>query len=179
MICSRAATKSSARRFWAKLASILLLAVVSCRASRADEYSYIPPRGRSKAERAQRLRIKRRDSRRPKGITMSSTRSNHLEPLFEALTSEISAKWADLQSRIQSEQESACGVPALVPPTVPQPHAGSCRLLNLTRQRQGRAWLAEINRAVNFSIRPVSDWAQYGVADFWSAPLVTLWRRGR
>jgi predicted transglutaminase-like cysteine proteinase len=65
---------------------------------------------------------------------------------------------------------------ALVPPTVPQPHAGSWRLLNLagSRQRQGRALLAEINRAVNFSIRPVSDWAQYGVADFWSAPLATL-----
>jgi len=27
---------------------------------------------------------------------------------------------------------------------------------------------------VNFSIRPVSDGAQYGVADFWSAPLATL-----
>src|SRR5207237_1042929 len=31
-----------------------------------------------------------------------------------------------------------------------------------------------INRAVNLSIRPASDWAQYGVEDFWSAPLATL-----
>ena len=41
-------------------------------------------------------------------------------------------------------------------------------------QHQGRARLGEINRAVNLSIKPMSDWAQYGVDDFWSAPLATL-----
>jgi predicted transglutaminase-like cysteine proteinase len=34
--------------------------------------------------------------------------------------------------------------------------------------------LGEINRAINLRIKPVSDLAQYGVADFWSAPLATL-----
>jgi predicted transglutaminase-like cysteine proteinase len=48
------------------------------------------------------------------------------------------------------------------------------QIVELGRQRQGRARLAEINSAVNFSIRPASDWGQHGVADFWSAPLATL-----
>ena len=42
------------------------------------------------------------------------------------------------------------------------------------RQRAGRARLGEINRAVNLSIRATSDLSQYGVADFWSAPLATI-----
>jgi predicted transglutaminase-like cysteine proteinase len=95
------------------------------------------------------------------------------EPLFEALTKDISAKWADLQSRIQSEQETlaACRAGAT---NCPAAARRFLQIVELGRQHQGRARLAEINRAVNFSIRPVSDWAQYGVDDFWSAPLVTL-----
>jgi predicted transglutaminase-like cysteine proteinase len=38
----------------------------------------------------------------------------------------------------------------------------------------GRARIAMINRAVNLAIRPVSDQAQWGVPDRWSAPLETL-----
>ena len=34
--------------------------------------------------------------------------------------------------------------------------------------------LGWLNRAVNMAIRPVSDWAQYGLADFWASPLQTL-----
>ncbi len=48
------------------------------------------------------------------------------------------------------------------------------QIVELGRQREGRARLGEINRAVNMSIRPVSDWAQYGIDDFWSSPLATL-----
>jgi predicted transglutaminase-like cysteine proteinase len=95
------------------------------------------------------------------------------EPLFEALTKDISAKWADLQSRIQSEQETlaACRAGAT---NCPAAARRFLQIVELGRQHQGRARLAEINRAVNFSIRPLSDWAQYGVDDLWSAPLVTL-----
>jgi predicted transglutaminase-like cysteine proteinase len=42
------------------------------------------------------------------------------------------------------------------------------------RARDGRARLGEINRAINLSIRPMSDLAQYGEIDVWSSPLVTL-----
>jgi predicted transglutaminase-like cysteine proteinase len=95
------------------------------------------------------------------------------ELLFEALTEDISAKWTDLQSRIQSEQDTlaACRAGST---NCPAAARRFLQIVELSRQRPGRTRLAAINRAVNFSIRPVSDWAQYGVADFWSAPLVTL-----
>jgi predicted transglutaminase-like cysteine proteinase len=38
----------------------------------------------------------------------------------------------------------------------------------------GRARIGVINRAINLAIKPTSDWAQWGVADRWSAPLETL-----
>jgi predicted transglutaminase-like cysteine proteinase len=44
------------------------------------------------------------------------------------------------------------------------------------RAREGRARLGEINRAINLSIRPMSDLAQYGQIDFWASPLITFYR---
>jgi predicted transglutaminase-like cysteine proteinase len=167
-----------------QLASILLLAVVCCRASRADEYSYIPS---DVIERRARATLENQTAESEKGhqsrvlSRLMPAQKDHdeqhgiksSEPLFEALTTDISAKWADLQSRIQSEQETlaACRAGST---NCPAAARRFLQIVELGRQRQGRARLAEINRAVNFSIRPVSDWAQYGVADFWSSPLVTL-----
>jgi predicted transglutaminase-like cysteine proteinase len=183
MICSRAAQNRPRGGFWAKLASILLLAVVCCRASRADEYSYIPViESRASAtvenqtaetsEKAHQSRVLSRlmPAQKDQGEQQAIQSS---EPLFEALTEDISAKWADLQSRIQSEQETlaACRAGST---NCPAAARRFLQIVELGRQRQGRARLAEINRAVNFSVRPVSDWVQYGVADFWSAPLATL-----
>jgi predicted transglutaminase-like cysteine proteinase len=42
------------------------------------------------------------------------------------------------------------------------------------RARTGRARIGVINRAINLAIRPMSDFAQWGVPDRWSAPLATL-----
>jgi predicted transglutaminase-like cysteine proteinase len=42
------------------------------------------------------------------------------------------------------------------------------------RAHEGRARVGVINRAINMAIRPMSDLAQWGVVDRWSAPLVTL-----
>jgi predicted transglutaminase-like cysteine proteinase len=44
------------------------------------------------------------------------------------------------------------------------------------RARDGRARLGEINRAINLSIRAMSDLAQYGEMDVWSSPLATFYR---
>jgi predicted transglutaminase-like cysteine proteinase len=49
-------------------------------------------------------------------------------------------------------------------------------IVDIGRQREGRARLGEINRAVNLSIRAVDDIVQYGQADVWSSPLVTFYR---
>jgi hypothetical protein len=40
--------------------------------------------------------------------------------------------------------------------------------------QKGRTRIAEINRAVNLSIRPVDDMTQYGVEDLWATPLMTF-----
>jgi predicted transglutaminase-like cysteine proteinase len=184
MICSRAAQNRPRGGFWAKLASILLLAVVGCHASRADEHSYIPPKiieSRASAtvenqtaetlEKAHQSRVLSRLMPAQKDQDEQAIQSS--EPLFEALTRDISAKWADVQSRIQSEQETlaACRAGST---NCPAAARRFLQIVELGLQHQGRARLAEINRAVNFSIRPVDDWAQYGVDDLWSAPLVTL-----
>ena len=53
------------------------------------------------------------------------------------------------------------------------------RLLSIVdagRQRDGRARLGEINRAVNLAIRPMTDLAQFGREDVWSSPLATFYR---
>jgi predicted transglutaminase-like cysteine proteinase len=94
-------------------------------------------------------------------------------PTMIASSSEASEKWLDLQSRIRSEESTLAAC---------RTDEGACaavarRLLSIVelgRQHQGRARLGQINRAVNLSIRPMSDWAQYGVADYWSTPLETL-----
>src|SRR5712691_3363456 len=48
------------------------------------------------------------------------------------------------------------------------------RLIDTVKSKSGRARLEEANRAVNAAIRYVSDYAQYGEADRWSAPLATF-----
>lgn len=90
-----------------------------------------------------------------------------------AMLSATSAKWADLQSRILAEKETlaACRSGDRTCP------AAARRFLSIVehaRQREGRAMLGEINRAINLSIRPMSDLAQYGVEDFWASPLASL-----
>jgi predicted transglutaminase-like cysteine proteinase len=169
-----------------ELVSILLLAVVCCSSSRAEENSYIPPdviESRASATVGNQ-RTERESEKAHQGLILSQAlpaQNDHdeqhaiqsSEPIFNDLTRDISAQWADLQSRIQSEQETLaeCRADSAKCPAAARQFL---QIVELGRQRQGRARLAEINRAVNFSIRPVSDWAQYGVADFWSSPLVTL-----
>jgi predicted transglutaminase-like cysteine proteinase len=47
-------------------------------------------------------------------------------------------------------------------------------IVDAGRQRDGRARIGEINRAINLAIRAMDDLAQYGEADVWSSPLVTF-----
>ena len=42
------------------------------------------------------------------------------------------------------------------------------------RAQTGRGRIGVINRAINLAIRPMSDMAQWGVPDRWSAPLDTF-----
>jgi predicted transglutaminase-like cysteine proteinase len=47
-------------------------------------------------------------------------------------------------------------------------------IVDAARQREGRARLGEINRAINLAVHSMSDEAQYGEADVWASPLATL-----
>ena len=90
-----------------------------------------------------------------------------------AMLSESSAKWADLQSRILAEKVTLAACRSGDRPCP----AAARRFLSIVengRQRQGRARLGEINRAINLSIRPMSDLAQYGVEDYSASPLASL-----
>ena len=92
---------------------------------------------------------------------------------FEDVPNELLLKWADLKSRLLDEEETLAACDR-GDSNCPAAARRLISIIELGRQRQGVARLGEINRAVNLSIRPVSDWAQYGVEDFWSAPLATL-----
>ena len=48
------------------------------------------------------------------------------------------------------------------------------RLINAVKSKSGRARLDEANRGINAAIRYVSDYAQFGEADRWSAPLASF-----
>src|SRR6266508_1677787 len=92
----------------------------------------------------------------------------------QALTRDISAKWRGVLARIDSEEETVAACRASPDACSLAAARRLLQIVELGRQRAGRARLAEINRAVNLSIRATSDWTQYGVDDFWSAPLATL-----
>ncbi len=86
---------------------------------------------------------------------------------------EMATKWSELQTRIAADEKAIAGC---------RSDENSCSqaalrflsIVDLGKRGEGRARLGWINRAVNMSIRPASDWAQYGYADFWASPLQTL-----
>jgi predicted transglutaminase-like cysteine proteinase len=176
-----------------RVAWVLLLAVVCCRAPQADAASSRPPdviEGEASeppadqtAEKGSEKNLRNRILPRislltpnPKDHDQEHTIISR-EPfdlrLAEALPDEVSAKWADLQSRILSEEETltACRAGSSDCPAAARQFL---QIIELGRQHHGRARFGVVNRAVNLSIKPTSDWAQYGVGDFWAAPLATL-----
>jgi predicted transglutaminase-like cysteine proteinase len=88
-------------------------------------------------------------------------------------TNHISTKWTELQRRILADQATLAGCRSGHGPC-PGAAQRFLTLVELGHQREGRARLGQINRAVNLSIRPISDLIQYGVDDFWAAPLTTM-----
>jgi len=91
--------------------------------------------------------------RAPEGLLWVKWRG--IEQDMHAEASEIEACRADRQS---------CSSPAL----------HFLRLVESAQTRDGRARIELVNRAVNSAIRYISDYAQHGVVDRWTAPLATL-----
>ena len=92
---------------------------------------------------------------------------------FRAPEGLLSRKWRGLQSDIIKEEKvlERCRADA---GDCPSYAAQFLRLINAVKSKSGRAQLEEANRGVNAAIRFVSDYAQYGEADRWSAPLATF-----
>lgn len=86
---------------------------------------------------------------------------------------EMTAKWNELQVRIIADEKAIAGCRS--DESICSPAAlRFLSIVELGRKGEGRARLGWINRAVNMSIKPASDWSQYGYADFWASPLQTL-----
>jgi predicted transglutaminase-like cysteine proteinase len=86
---------------------------------------------------------------------------------------ELLTKWNSVSADLRAENEvlAHCGDGATSCPAVAQ------RFLDVVaqgRMQEGRARVGVVNRAINLAVRPTSDFAQWGVADRWSAPLATL-----
>lgn len=86
---------------------------------------------------------------------------------------DISAKWNDLQSRLRADDGTVAAC-RLNQNACSEAARRYLAIVDIGRKHEGRVRLGWINRAVNMAIRPVSDWAQYGLADFWASPLQTL-----
>jgi predicted transglutaminase-like cysteine proteinase len=92
---------------------------------------------------------------------------------FRAPEGVLWRKWRSIESDIMMElavldrcRERAEGCPS---------HAAQfLRLIRAVKAKSGRDQLDEANRAVNSAIRYVSDYAQHGEADRWSAPLASF-----
>jgi len=89
------------------------------------------------------------------------------------LSGGILAKWSDLTAAIRDESDilTRCRNDATSCPGAAQKFLA---VVADGRKRDGRARFGVINRAINLAIQPMSDLAQWGVPDRWSAPLVTL-----
>jgi predicted transglutaminase-like cysteine proteinase len=85
----------------------------------------------------------------------------------------VSAKWKELQSRIRLDEETLATCRA-GHAKCPDTARKFLQIIDAARNLNGRARIGAINRAINLKIRHMSDLDQYGVGDFWSAPLATL-----
>lgn len=91
-------------------------------------------------------------------------------------TGAIFAKWGGVEAQIKAENRifARCRAGGSWCPWAAR------RFLTIVddgRTRSGRARIGIINREINFSIVPTSDFAQWGVADRWSSPLETFTTR--
>jgi len=86
---------------------------------------------------------------------------------------ELVAKWNAIEADIRAENDvlARCSDGVEYCPAAAQSLLG---IIADGRAHTGRARIGVINRAINLSIRPASDLAQWGVPDRWSAPLDTL-----
>jgi predicted transglutaminase-like cysteine proteinase len=122
----------------------------------------------------------------PGGLTSSQpdatdapTRPTRGEP-FDAITTAsadevLAGKWRSVRSAMAAEAALLAGC-RLDAEHCPPAAKRFLAIVKAAEARSGRARLGEVNRAVNLALRPMSDLAQYGVADRWAPPLDAIAR---
>ena len=114
------------------------------------------------------------------GISMPATETPTLavaEPfgrdVLPVFDGEILAKWNGLINDIRNESDvlTRCHEDAQSCPVAARKFLA---VIADGRAHDGRARIGVINRAINLAIEPMSDQAQWGIPDRWSAPLATL-----
>jgi predicted transglutaminase-like cysteine proteinase len=82
-------------------------------------------------------------------------------------------KWSGVEAEIHAENDTLarCRDDAAACPSAAR---NFLAIVAAGRAQTGRARIGVINRAINLAISPMSDLAQWGVIDRWSAPLDTL-----
>ena len=88
-------------------------------------------------------------------------------------TGELLTKWSSVEADIRAESEilAHCRESAALCPSAARTFLA---IVAEGRAHTGRARIGVINRAINLAIHPMSDLAQWGVEDRWTAPLATL-----
>ena len=98
----------------------------------------------------------------PFGLTATSINSG-----------DVVTKWNGVEARIRADNKILARCRDDVK-SCPKAAANFLAIVAQGRAQSGRARIGVINRAVNLSIEPMSDMAQWGVPDRWSPPLETF-----
>jgi predicted transglutaminase-like cysteine proteinase len=93
---------------------------------------------------------------------------------FRAPDGVLWRKWRGIESDITKEQAVLDHCRKGTGESCPSYAAQFLRLIKAVQAKSGRDQLDEANRAVNMAIHYMSDYAQHGEADRWSAPLASF-----
>jgi predicted transglutaminase-like cysteine proteinase len=89
-------------------------------------------------------------------------------------TGDVLTKWTGVESDIRAEQDILARCRNNKAANCPAPARNFLAIVAAGSALTGRARIGVINRAINLAIEPMSDLAQWGVPDRWSAPLDTF-----
>jgi len=116
----------------------------------------------------------------PAGISYGMTLSFESAEPFGLTTSPVDggtlrAKWLGVERKLEDERVQLALCDGDRERCASEAALKFLAIVDSGREREGRARLGEINRAINLAIHPMDDLAQWGQVDVWSSPLVTLY----
>jgi predicted transglutaminase-like cysteine proteinase len=92
---------------------------------------------------------------------------------FRAPDGALWVKWRQAEAALKADEDSITACRAN--PDLCSPAASRLvEIIDAAQSLTGRARFGHVNRAVNGAVRFVSDMAQHGVPDLWSAPIATF-----